>query len=97
MTVVSAVVLYVIPGVSSLRTLMNKCRDSETPKLNILLCETLVAVYVSLLSYALAQYDANMLYRLVGRPFHGSTWPLLFGGGLKKQVLVSTEQRGTHN
>ena len=79
---------------------MNKCHDIETPKLNILLCETLVAVFISLLSYAMALYDANMLYRLVGRPFHASVWPMLFGGGLKKQFMVSTaqttDQRGIH-
>ena len=78
---------------------MNKHRDSNIPKLNVLLCETLVAVYVSWLCYALALYDANMLYRLVGHSFHESIWALLFGGCCKKQVVVSTpnpsEQQGT--
>ena len=77
---------------------MNKHRDSNLPKLNVLLCETLVAVYVSWLCYALALYDANVLYRLVGHSFHESIWALLFGGCCKKQVVVSTpnpsEQQG---
>jgi len=78
--------------------MMNKHRDSNMPKLNVLLCETLVAVYISWLCYALALYDANMLYRLVGHSFHESVWALLFGGCCKKQVVVSTpnpsEQQG---
>jgi len=69
---------------------MNRSRDSNLPKLNVLLCETLVAVYVSWLCYALALYDANMLYRLVGHSFQESIWALLFGGCAKKQVVVST-------
>jgi len=85
-------------GLSVFRAMMNKHRDSNMPKLNVLLCETLVAVYISWLSYALALYDANVLYRLVGHSFHESIWPLLFGGCCKKQVVVSTpnpsEQQG---
>lgn len=77
-------------GVSAFRAMMNKHRDSNLPKLNVLLCETLVAVYVSWLCYALALYDANMLYRLVGHSFHESVWALLFGGCCKKQVVVTT-------
>jgi len=77
-------------GVSAFRAMMNKSRDSNLPKLNVLLCETLVAVYVSWLCYALALYDANVLYRLVGHSFHESVWALLFGGCCKKQVVVST-------
>ena len=79
-----------LSGVSAFRAMMNKHRDSNLPKLNVLLCETLVAVYVSWLCYALALYDANMLYRLVGHSFHESVWALLFGGCCKKQVVVTT-------
>jgi len=88
------VVMYMVlnhgAGVSAFRALMNRSRDSNLPKLNVLLCETLVAVYVSWLCYALALYDANVLYRLVGHSFQESIWALLFGGCCKKQVVVST-------
>jgi len=83
-------------GVSAFRAMMNKHRDSNMPKLNVLLCETLVAVYVSWLCYSLALYDANVLYRLVGHSFHEAVWALLFGGCCKKEVVVSTPNPSEH-
>ena len=70
--------------------LMNQKRDEDAPRLIILLTESLVAVYMSLLCYALAMFDAIILYRLIGHPLIDNVWPVLFGGGLKKLVRVST-------
>jgi len=76
-------------GVSSLITLMNRKSDSEAPRLKVLLCESLVAVHMSLLCHALAMYDANVLYRLVGHPLVDKMWPTLYGGGIKKLIKVA--------
>lgn len=70
-------------------TLLNQKRDEDSPKLSILLLESLVAVFVSLLCYALAVYDAIVLYRLVAHPLDERIWPLLFGGGHKKPIQIS--------
>ena len=51
------------PGVTSLRALLDRDKDEETPNLIVLLCEAFVAIYMSLLSYALATCDAHILYR----------------------------------
>ena len=51
------------PGVTSLRALLDREKDEETPNLNVLLCEVFVAIYMSLFSYALASCDAQILYR----------------------------------
>ncbi|XP_064619402.1 dmX-like protein 1 isoform X3 [Lineus longissimus] len=77
------------PGVTSLRTLLQRERDEEAPKLNILLCESLIGVYMSLLIHAVTTYDANILYRLVAHPFNERMWSALFGGGTKKRLNVA--------
>jgi hypothetical protein len=41
------------PGVASLRALLDREKDEEAPNLNVLLCESFVAIYIGLLSYAL--------------------------------------------
>ncbi len=48
------------PGVTSLRALLDREKDEETPSLSVLLCETFVAVYLSLFSYALSSCDAQV-------------------------------------
>lgn len=75
---------------SPLRALLAREKDEDAPKLTILLAESLVAVYMCLLIYALAMYDANVLYRLTSHPFIERMWPALFGGGIKKLVMVQT-------
>ncbi len=75
---------------SSLRALLARDKDENAPKLNILLSESLVAVYMCLLVHALAMYDANILYRLIAHPFVDKMWPALFGGGAKKLIKVTT-------
>ena len=65
-------------------------KDEESPNLIVLLCEAFVAIYMSLLSYALATCDAHILYRLVGQNISGDLWANVFGGGCKKVLQVAT-------
>lgn len=78
------------PGVQSLRALMARDKDEDAPRLHTLLCESFVAVYLSQLIHALAACDCHVLYRLVGQHFTQQTWSMLFGGGAKKLLRVST-------
>lgn len=78
------------PGVTSLRVLLAREKDDAAPKLNILLCESMTAVYVSLLVNAMVAYDCHMLYRLVAHRFSQQLWAALFGGGVKTAVKLST-------
>ncbi|XP_053977801.1 dmX-like protein 2 isoform X6 [Hylaeus volcanicus] len=78
------------PGVTNLRALLAREKDEDTPKLNILLCESFVATYMSLFVYALWSCDSHILYRLVGQCFDNSTWSCLFGGGVKKLLRVAS-------
>ncbi len=70
--------------------LLAREKDEDSPKLNILLAESLVAVYMCLMIHALAMYEANIIYRLIAHPFHEKMWPALFGGGVKKPIQVTT-------
>uniref|UniRef100_A0A672TZ30 Dmx like 2 n=1 Tax=Strigops habroptila TaxID=2489341 RepID=A0A672TZ30_STRHB len=73
------------PGVSSLINLLSSAQDEDQPKLNILLCEAVVAVYLSLLIHALATNSCNdystsirnipVLMLVPGRPVKDSTVP----------------------
>lgn len=72
-----------------MRALLAREKDEDTPRLNILLCETFVAAYMSLTVYALATCDCHILYRLAGQSFADSTWATLFGGGVKKLLRVA--------
>lgn len=77
------------PGVTNLRALLARDKDEDTPRLNILLCETFVATYMSLITYATATCDSHILYRLAGQNFTNLTWATLFGGGVKKLLRVA--------
>ncbi|KAL3867333.1 hypothetical protein ACJMK2_044544 [Sinanodonta woodiana] len=77
------------PGVTSLRVLIARGKDEDAPKLNIMLCETLIAVYISLLINALSTYDCHLLYRLIAHKFDSRLWSALFGGGVKTVLRVS--------
>lgn len=79
-----------VSGVTSLLALVARERDEDTPKLNLLLCEAFVAVYLSLLIHGLAASDAYVLYRLIARPVTEKDWAMLFGGGVKKLLKVIT-------
>ncbi|XP_053127959.1 dmX-like protein 2 isoform X3 [Hemicordylus capensis] len=71
------------PGVSSLINLLNTAQDEDQPKLNVLLCEAVVAVYLSLLVHALATNSCNELFRLAAHPLNNRMWAAVFGGGVK--------------
>ncbi|KAM8972061.1 dmX-like protein 2 isoform 2-T2 [Pelodytes ibericus] len=74
------------PGVSSLINLLTTAQDEDQPKLNILLCEAVVAVYVSFLIHALATDSSTELFRLAAHPLNGRMWAAVFGGGVKLVV-----------
>ncbi|XP_010179276.1 PREDICTED: dmX-like protein 2 isoform X3 [Mesitornis unicolor] len=74
------------PGVSSLINLLSSAQDEDQPKLNILLCEAVVAVYLSLLIHALATHSCNELFRLAAHPLNSRMWAAVFGGGVKLLV-----------
>ena len=78
------------PGVATLRALIDREKDEETPNLNVLLCEVFVAIYMSLLSYSLAACDAQVLYRLVAQKVGPAYWAKVFGGGAKKMMQIET-------
>ncbi|KAL7632237.1 UNVERIFIED_CONTAM: hypothetical protein RMT77_017453 [Armadillidium vulgare] len=83
------------PGVSSLLALITHERDEDSPKLNILLCEAFVSVYLCLLIHGIASSDAYVLYRLVSVDFKEKDWGLLFGGGVKRIVKIITNAQPT--
>ncbi|XP_006895381.1 PREDICTED: dmX-like protein 2 isoform X4 [Elephantulus edwardii] len=82
------------PGVTSLINLLSSAQDEDQPKLNILLCEAVVAVYLSLLIHALATNSPNELFRLAAHPLNNRMWAAVFGGGAK---LVVKPRRQSEN
>lgn len=62
------------PGVTSLRALLAREKDEDTPRLTVVLCESFVATYLSLLLYGLATCDAVILYHMAGHTFTTTTW-----------------------
>ncbi|KAL7980052.1 hypothetical protein Chor_001320 [Crotalus horridus] len=81
-------------GVSSLINLLSSAQDEDQPKLNILLCEAVVSVYLSLLIHALATNASNELFRLAAHPLNNRMWAAVFGGGVK---LVVKPRRQSEN
>lgn len=71
---------------SSLINLLSSAQDEDQPKLNVLLCEAVVAVYLSLLIHALATNSCNELFRLAAHPLNNRMWAAVFGGGVKLLV-----------
>ena len=76
------------PGVSALRSLLDRDKNDDTPNLNVLLCETYTAVYLSLLVYGLATCDCHILFRLVTQKPTTTVWAQIFGGGTKKVLFI---------
>lgn len=76
------------PGVQSLRALLVRDKDEDSPKLHTLLCEAYCSVYLSQLLFALGACDSHVLFRLVTLPFENKNWSALFGGGVKKLLNV---------
>uniref|UniRef100_A0A8C5HK93 RAVE complex protein Rav1 C-terminal domain-containing protein n=1 Tax=Gouania willdenowi TaxID=441366 RepID=A0A8C5HK93_GOUWI len=71
------------PGVSSLISLLISAREEDQPKLSVLLCEAVVAVYLSLLIHGLGTQSSNELFRLAAHPLNNRMWAAVFGGGAK--------------
>ncbi|XP_028970574.1 dmX-like protein 2 isoform X1 [Esox lucius] len=71
------------PGVSSLIALVQSAQGEDQPKLSVLLCEAVVAVYLSLLIHGLGTHNSNELFRLAAHPLGNKMWAAVFGGGAK--------------
>lgn len=80
-----------VAGVSSLINLLGSIQEDDQPKLNVLLCEAVVGVYLSLLIHGLATQDSNELFRLVAHPLNNRTWAAVFGGGAK--TIIKPKRR----
>ncbi|GLV44690.1 Rabconnectin-3A [Carabus blaptoides fortunei] len=78
------------PGVTSLRALLAREKDEDTPRLVVVLCEAFVATYIALLLYGLCSYDCVILYHVTAHHFNQETWGRLFGGGIKKLVRTAS-------
>lgn len=83
------------PGVTNLRALLAREKDEDIPKLNVLLLESFIATFMSLLIYSMATCDCRLLYRLVGQKFSTETWSTIFGGGMKKLLRKATIRNET--
>lgn len=62
------------PGVTSLRALLAREKDEDTPRLTIVLCEAFTATYLALLLYGLATLDCVILFHVTGHTFTQETW-----------------------
>ncbi|XP_047678212.1 dmX-like protein 2 isoform X3 [Tachysurus fulvidraco] len=71
------------PGVASLISLLSCSQGEDQPKLNVMLCEAVVAVYLSLLLHGLGIHSTNELFRLAAHPLNARMWAAIFGGGAK--------------
>ncbi|XP_036399106.1 dmX-like protein 2 isoform X4 [Megalops cyprinoides] len=71
------------PGVSSLISLVASAHGEDQPKLSVMLCEAVVAVYLSLLIHGLGMHSSNELFRLAAHPLNNRMWAAVFGGGAK--------------
>lgn len=83
------------PGVTSLRALLAREKDDDTPRLTVILCEAFASVYLALLLYGLCSYDCVILLHVTAHNFTQETWGKLFGGGTKKLLrTASTSSSG---
>ncbi|XP_034019606.1 dmX-like protein 2 [Thalassophryne amazonica] len=71
------------PGVSSLISLLASAREEDQPRLSVLLCEAVTAVYLALLIHGLGVHSGNELFRLAAHPLNNRMWAAVFGGGAK--------------
>jgi hypothetical protein len=78
------------PGISTLNKLLERDQDNEAPKLKILLFESLVAVYTSLLINAFVFYDCSTIWRLLSKQWNEQMWNKLFGGGCQVEYKYRT-------
>ncbi|TRY93847.1 hypothetical protein DNTS_023768, partial [Danionella cerebrum] len=71
------------PGVSSLISLLGCAQGEDYVRLNVMLCEAVVAVYLSLLIHGIGTHSGNELFRLAAHPLNNRMWAAVFGGGAK--------------
>ncbi|XP_076849811.1 dmX-like protein 2 isoform X3 [Brachyhypopomus gauderio] len=71
------------PGVVSLISLLACAQGEDHPRLSVMLCEAVVAVYLSLLLHGLGTHSSNELFRLAAHPLNTRMWAAVFGGGAK--------------
>lgn len=76
-------VFLFLSGVASLISLVVCAQGEEQPRLNVMLCESVVAVYLSLLIHGLGTHSSNELFRLAAHPLNNRMWAAVFGGGAK--------------
>lgn len=62
------------PGVTSLRALLAREKDEDTPRLTVILCESFVAVYLALLLYGMVTCDCIILYHVTAHSFDADVW-----------------------
>jgi DmX-like protein len=85
------------PGVSDLTQLLEREQDVEAPKLKVLLFESLVAVFSSLLINAFVFYDSSTLWRLLSQSWDNEMWNRLFGGGCITEYKYKTTVQPIQN
>ncbi|CAH1131144.1 unnamed protein product [Ceutorhynchus assimilis] len=83
------------PGVTSLRSLLAREKDEDTPRLTVLLCEAFTATYLALLLYGLVTCDCVILFHVTAHHLDSDVWGKLFGGGVKK-LLRTASLTGNH-
>ncbi|KAF5272292.1 hypothetical protein FQR65_LT04949 [Abscondita terminalis] len=84
------------PGVTSLRALLAREKDEDTPRLTVVLCEAFTATYLALLLYGLSTLDCVILFHVTGHNFTQETWGQLFGGGTKKLLRTASATNSTN-
>lgn len=93
------------PGVTSLRALLAREKDEDTPRLTVVLCEAFAATYMALVLYGLSTCDCVILYHVTAHTFNQEVWGQLFGGGIKKLLRTASitgnsshlPSQGTHS
>ncbi|KAJ8974411.1 hypothetical protein NQ317_014905 [Molorchus minor] len=78
------------PGVTSLRSLLAREKDEDTPRLTVILCESFTAVYMALLLYGLVSHDYIILFHVTAYTFGQEEWGRMFGGGIKKLLRTAS-------
>jgi WD40 repeat protein len=85
------------PGVTSLRALLAREKDEDTPRLTVVLCEAFIATYLALVLYGLSTCDCVILFHVTGHVFDQEVWGRLFGGGIKKLLRTASITGGSSN
>lgn len=62
------------PGVTSLRALLAREKDEDTPRLTVMLCEAFTAVFLALLLYGLVTCDCVILFHVTAHTFTSEVW-----------------------